>query len=1540
VDIWGFPPEVMAARDDQAAITWALDHVADPDTFSSAIRDLQSSFEGERLDVVEMRDGRRFERFSRPQRVGEQMVGRVWSYRDVTERERSRAELERSLSLLQATLESTADGIVVVGLDDRMAHWNRRFVEMWGLDPADLLHDQEHAVRQVGGQLVDPDGFLEAVRSLAVDPQAESLDVAHLRDGRVFECYSQPQRVGDRVVGRVWSYRDITERVRAEDALRASEERFRQIAENIHQVFYLVEVDEDRVSYVSPALRDIFGIEPEALMRERGVWLPLLHPDDRALFAGPRAALTRPREISYRIIRPDGELRWVRTRTVPVRDASGRVYREAGITEDVTDRVLAEEAVRASEARFREIAGTLHGVFYSAEVHPPRVTYVSPGYERVFGRDPAELLADVRAWLRYVHPDDRQQLGALMSRGGAPLDHTYRILMPDGRVRWLNTRGFPVQDEDGQVRRSVGVTEDVTDRVLAEQAVRASEARFREIADALHGVFYVVELEPFGVVYLSPAYERVFGRDPAELLADPRVWLRGVHPADREGVAAIMRARGEPVDHTYRIIRPDGQVRWVHTRGFPVQDEDGVVRRSVGITEDVTDSVLAEQAVRASEARFREIADALHGVFYVVELEPFGVVYLSPAFERVFGRAPDEVLADISAWFRYIHPDDRAEVAAQLSGKGEPAQVTYRIVLPGGEVRWLHTRGFPVRDEDGVVRRSAGITENVTDRVLAEQALAASEERFRQMAENIREVFFIQDVESGQMLYVSPAYEEVWGRSRAELAENPRAWLDALHPDDVPELWDIGDMRDVQESSYRIVRPDGEIRWIRSRGFPVADADGRVYRLAGLAEDVTEQVRADEALRAGEQRFRQIAENIREVFYIYDLDETRLLYVSPAYQGIWGRPTADVLRDPGAWLNGVHPDDAPALARSMGAGGGEYEAEYRVVRPDGEVRWIWGRGFPVLDDDGRVYREVGIAEDVTARKEAELAIRDAERRAQQTAARMRAIATAAAAVLGAESPGRLRELLEEVSRAVLDFDLLLLLLYDAEQNVFEDLGGSDAGVPVLPSRIPAPGTPALRVVAQRRTLVTHSSADPASAGARLAGTGRRTESAVRAPVLAGERVLGVFSVQSYQPSLYTDEDVEVVEALAALAATALENLRLSRERRAAEEALNESQRQLLHSQKMEAVGRLAGGIAHDFNNMLMAIGGHAELLRTEPAMPASCRWQADEIHKASERAAGLTRQLLAFSRKQVMQPRPLSVNAVITDMEDMLRRLIGETIRLRTSLSPGVGVVRADPGQLEQVLMNLVVNARDAMPGGGTVTLETGNVMLDGEYAGLHDEVIPGPYVMLAVADTGTGMDAAVRQRIFEPFFTTKPQGKGTGLGLSTVYGVVRQSGGHVWVYSELGKGTTFKIYLPREDAPHEPAESPALLPTLERGSETILLVEDDQVVRELLRMFLQRQGYRVLGAGSGGDALRVAESAGGPPDLLLTDVVMPGMSGRELAVQVRERWPGVAVIYMSGYTDDAIVHHGVLDPGSEFIQKPVSPDVLAHRIRAVLEAR
>ena len=554
----------------------------------------------------------------------------------------------------------------------------------------------------------------------------------------------------------------------------------------------------------------------------------------------------------------------------------------------------------------------------------------------------------------------------------------------------------------------------------------------------------------------------------------------------------------------------------------------------------------------------------------------------------------------------------------------------------------------------------------------------------------------------------------------------------------------------VYSAEFRIVLPDGEVRWVSSRGRCLYDPDGTPAAMTGVDLDITERKRDEEQRRAAEDRFRQLAESIQQVFWMAD-PRGALLYVSPAFETIFGRSCESLAATPGVWMDAVHPDDRERVEQAAYARSrrGDYDEVYRIIRPDGAVRWIRDRAFHMYDDAGEVYRLVGTAADVT------------------------------------------------------------------EQRQLEE--------------------------------------------------------------------------------------------------------------------------QLQQAQKMEIVGRLAGGVAHDFNNLLTVINGMADLVLAGLADDDPARNDLIQIRQAGDRAAALTGRLLAVSRRQILKPEIVDLNAIVAGLRDMIQRLVGEDVALVLELAPDLASVKADPGQIEQVLLNLIVNARDAMPDGGILGIETRVVHVDAVYAAEHPGTRPGSHAMLAVRDTGVGMDESIRRRIFEPFFTTKAQGKGTGLGLSMVYGIVKQSGGSIWFQSEPGHGSRFTIYLPCVTG--LPALRPLPPPAATvRGQETVLVVEDEPPLRELAARVLTAAGYTVLQAANGGDALALLAGHPDPVHLVFTDVVMPGMNGRELAARLATLRPAIRVLYTSGYTEDAILRHGVLDDPGRFLSKPYTPSVLRRRIREALD--
>jgi PAS domain S-box-containing protein len=735
----------------------------------------------------------------------------------------------------------------------------------------------------------------------------------------------------------------------------------------------------------------------------------------------------------------------------------------------------------------------------------------------------------------------------------------------------------------------------------------------------------------------------------------------------------------------------------------------------------------------------------------------------------------------------------------------------------------------------------------------------------------------------GIILWVNPAFTRMTGYSSAEvIGQNPRLLKSGEHPEAFyKDLWSAITSGKSWTGEMTNRRKDGSVYVEEQTITPVLDAGGNPAYFIAVKQDRTLRRRADDALRRSEERYRLLAENISDVIELYDLG-MNAVYVSPSVQQLRGyapdevtaRPMMDQLA-PGSrdLVVRVFREEMEMARSGRGDPARSRTVELEILCKDGTTAWTESRLTAVRDSGGSLTGIVAVSRDITERRRVEETLRDTS----------------------------------QTLRTIIDASVLAIVAMDRDgratmwNNAATRLFGWSAQE-VL-------GRPFPTIPEDRRAEFEEGRVRTRAGEDVVYETQRRRKDGSLVDVLMSSAP--IFDLQGELAG-----NVAIIVDIT--------------ERKQLEE-------QLRHAAKMEGIGRLAGGIAHDFNNLLTVIGGRSYILLSQ--LPAGHAMRRDLllIQQTGDRAATLTRQLLAFSRKQMLAPLVIDLNEIVSGMRTLLERVLGEDVAVIMDLDPLLGHVTADPGQLEQVILNMAVNARDAMPEGGQLALETRHVDVDPTYARQKMDMAPGPYEVLSICDTGVGMDAATVGRIFEPFFTTKAVGKGTGLGLATAYGIVKQSGGHIMVSSEQGSGTTFRIYLPRtetsESAPVAVEEAAA-----RRGTEVVLLAEDDANLRALTRDILASEGYAVLESQDVEDAIRIAERQDGTIHLLVTDVVMPHMSGRALADAVKRFRPDVKVLYMSGYTDDAIVHHGVLDPGIALLQKPFTPDALARKVREVLD--
>ena len=815
-------------------------------------------------------------------------------------------------------------------------------------------------------------------------------------------------------------------------------------------------------------------------------------------------------------------------------------------------------------------------------------------------------------------------------------------------------------------------------------------------------------------------------------------------------------------------------------------------------------------------------------------------------------------------------------------------------------------------------------TATTGDLVTAKKKLKESREWLRAVFDASRDGIMVED--DGVIVYVNKSHAAMFGYADRERLIGKRA-SEMLPLDEAARLAKYGEARLRDEAApslyeFNFPRADGSVFYAEA-SVSTATIAGKKY-IISMTRDIGERKQTERAVKESEERYRALVSASEQVVWRANPDG-EAEFATRSWQNLTGQ-TDEEMRNWG-WLDALHPEcreRSERLWKTALETKDVYEDERRVRTRDGGYRVFQVRGVPVFEEDGRLREWVGSDTDITERKEAE----DKQRR-RATQIVLRGDINAALAESGISLEKTLLRCAEAVVRH-LDLAIARIWTLDKNEGMLElqASAGADAET-VARTRIPV-GTSHVGLIAQERAPRV---IDDLCGSAKIAGDEYSESGEMKTfagyPLLVEGKLLGV--IESFSAHTLTDD---TLDTLASVADTISQCII----RKRTEDALHKSENQLRQAQKLESIGRLAGGIAHDFNNMLTAINGYSELALKRLPDDSPVRRNIGEIKKAGERSAALTNQLLAFSRQQMLQPKVIDINGAVNETINLLKRLIGEDIHLVTALAPHVNRIKVDPGQLSQVIMNLVVNARDAMPNGGRLTIETAGVRLDKEYARRNSGIAPGYYVMLAVSDDGTGMKEETQQRVFEPFFTTKEVGKGTGLGLATVYGIVKQSGGSISVYSEVGIGSTFKVYFPEvEEETVLNRESPA--GELPFGDEQVLVVEDDDTIRALTREILEMYGYKVVTARNGVEALLLCKQEGCAFDLLLTDVVMPQMGGRELVEKLTVEIPSLRTLFTSGYTDDAVMRHGVIEQTTNFIQKPFTTVALAKKVREVLDA-
>jgi PAS domain S-box-containing protein len=1153
--------------------------------------------------------------------------------------------------------------------------------------------------------------------------------------------------------------------------------------------------------------------------------------------------------------------------------------------------------------RLQRLAEHAQSIVYRYRLHPTRgFEYVSPSVELLTGYTPAEHYADPDLGFKLVHPEDHQMLQRI-SAGDFDGPVVLRFIHKDGRIIWMEQRNVALYDSSGAIIALEGMARDITQRREAEAALAADACFLRAQTEVAAVALSHLQSDELGVRLLE----------------------------------AIARTQGYAYGALWRLTKSRREAVIVATIG---EQTAAYLGYRLKLNEELP---IVIQCMRTGQPTFCNRVQAKplaeHPLYQI--LHPQALLAL-PLIQR-----------------------QGVVVGALSFGDAENAERFGHRDLVQGLI---------------LARQVSQAMEN-SDLI---QQLQQLEEQYRVVTESVHEALYTVDLD-GRVTFGNAALARLTGYRLNELVGRPstRFYTRAAQA--------ILRERRRKASRGEPLAPQVDLEIVRKDGgrVPVELSvsplirQGKVAGRVGVIRDITERQQAAVAAERRRREAEVLAEMARTLNASLDLDTVLLrvaegakeLCESDAAMIALGEPGSDVMVirhligtayeqfrglriEPGEGVGGqvlltgrpFRTDDYRHDPRLTQAFAKIVEAQNVVSMIAVPIR-IGTRIAGLLYADNRVLRPFTDHDEAILLQLAEhaaIAIQNARlyeesERRRQAAESLADVEHLLSQSLDPEEVGQrivesVRGLFSAMSAA-----LLRLEPTTGDFTVLAESGPTRAAFDQPPQW--ASDVKVIGTAVRQRQPVAVPAFSPDETGAadddeNAAQSPPSTRSMLAIPLVHQDRVIGALAITDRPGRHFADEEIRLAQAFADQAATALENARLYRELQRAYDKLSHTQDQLIHAQKMEAVGRLAGGIAHDFNNLLTVIMGRADLVLGRLHGRHRLRRNLELILSAADSAASLTRQLLAFSRRQVLLPEVIDLNTVVVNVSTMLRWLIGEDIQVIIRLAPGLGYIKADPGQLEQVLMNLAVNARDAMPQGGQLTIETSNVVLDETYAREHIGVCAGEYVRLTVQDTGCGMSLETQTHIFEPFFTTKEPGKGTGLGLSTVYGIITQSGGDIRVVSLPGQGTTFTIDLPRIHIPFALLPSTSAQTELPAGTETVLLVEDEPSVRSVAREVLQMVGYTVLEAATGDEALERCKQHAGAIHLLVTDVVMPGMNGRELAEQLAVEYPALAVLYLSGYTDDTIAPHGVLRAGVELLHKPFTPDTLTRRVREVLDRR
>ena len=1291
--------------------------------------------------------------------------------------------------------------------------------------------------------------------------------------------------------------RDITSRKQAEKSLRESENRFRFMMEQ-SPFSIMVFSPEGEVLQVNDAYVWLWGVSKEKIKEFKVLKDPQVKrlgilPMILRAFAGEQISIP---VVEYNMGETfeGGNRKIVQGDLYPIKDENGEILYIILVYQDITGRKQTEEIIREWKDRYELIVAASGQVAYDYYILTGTIVWGST-MEKVFGYSPDELGGGISQWINWLYPDDKEATLKSLNEAEATCvywDTQYRLRHKNGNYVWIRDRGFFIPDSTGKAIRQLGMLEDISERKRAEEALQESEAKYRLIID--HSSDLIWNLNRDGIfTYVSSSWKRVTGYEPDSICGksfQPLVYPEDV-PVCQEYMKKIIESKDIVSGPEYRVLHVDGTWHWHTATCNPVLDAKGEFVSMVGVSRDISEKRRTEEALHKNEAILRSLYAAT----------PAGVILLKDrmlhsvnnALCKITGYSEEELLGQCS---RLIYPNEETFLSAGQKLYDQMEQEGLGVI----ETNLMRKDGTLI---DALVCLSpldlsdmkAGVCATVldiTERKRVEKVLNENEKLLRSLFASTpigiglleNRVFFNVNVSLCKM--TGYAEEELLGQNTRILYPSEENYIHVGR-----EIY--GQMENEGQGMIeaQFQRKDGTLFDVLLCLNPFDPTNMR-GKVCATILDITKRKRVEKALNENEKLLRSLFASIPVGIGL--LENRGFFKVNTSLCKMTGYTEDELL---GQKTRILYPSEEDYIRVGQELYGQVERDGYGII--ESKLQRKDGRLFDVLlclspfdsaDMSGKVCSTIL---DITGRKRAESALLESEsnlRKEQEF--RQLILDTSPAFIVAIDSMGKtllmnkaLLDALEYTSEEIVEADYLTAFFPGEDRERVHGI--------------------IQKILQEKKETVIEN---------RIRSKSGRT-----------------YIVEWHGRTVLHDESK--FDFIVGVGVDITERVR-------AEEERKKLQDQLAQAQKMESIGRLAGGVAHDFNNMLGVIQGHAELCIKKIKSEGPLFTNLKEIEKAAKRSADLTRQLLGFARKQTIAPKVLDLNESIEGMLKMLRRLIGEDINL--AWIPGLDLwpVMIDPSQVDQILANLCVNARDAISGIGRISIETEKAVFNEEYCLIHSGFISGEYVLISVSDDGCGMDKEIQEKIFEPFFTTKELGQGTGLGLATVYGILKQNNGFINVYSELGKGSTFKIYLPRYYGDSTEIQNTGVEIALQGGSETILLVEDEPMTLELSQVMLKELGYRVIIANTPVEAIQLARKHADEIHLLITDVIMPEMNGRNLAEKLQSLYPNIKCLFMSGYTANIIAHRGILDAGVHFIQKPFSMSQLALKTREVLDVK